>query len=397
MGKLIEFTNGQVEESGLQKVNRKAKKHKAERFYRIALIVMVVAAILTAYFVYEKTKVYTEYTITSSIARNISDGASILDFNGNILSYSKDGANSIDSEGKLLWNRTFDMQSPMVAMCGGMVAFSDYGGNVVYVQSEALESATISTDMPIRQIAVAESGYVAAVLSDASVTWIYLYDMNGTVIAYFRTTMEKSGYPVAIDISPNGELVCISYYSLDCNDIKSSVAFFNFGPVGQNNIDNYVSGYNYSDVLIPFVRFIDNETAVAISDERISTYGGEHKPVSISEMHIIDEIQSVYYGAGTVAVIYKNSSLDAKYRMEVYNSKGEISFQKEFDFDYAGVEISKDSVVLYGDNRLCISTLAGDEKYEGNYESPVLLVLPTVALNKYIVVTEDTIDTVEFN
>ena len=397
MGKLIEFTNGQVEESGLQKVNRKAKKHKTERFYRIALVILIVGAILTAYFVYEKTKVYTTYTVNSSVQRSKADGVTLLEFNGNILSYSKDGANAVDPAGKLLWNRTFDMQSPLASISGGMAAFADYGGNVVYLQSESLESATISTDMPIRQIAVAESGYVAAVLSDTDVTWIYLYDMNGSGIAYFRTTMEKSGYPVTIDISPNGELVCVSYYSLDCNDIKSSVAFFNFGPVGQNSIDNYVSGYNYSNILVPFVKFLDSQTAVAVSDERISFYSGEHKPVSISEMFIIDDIQSVYYGDGAVAVIYKEPAQDAKYRMEVYNNNGEISFQKKFDFDYAGVEISKDSIVLYGDNNLYISTIAGNIKYEGTYESPILMVAPTVAVNRYTVVTEDTIDTVEFD
>lgn len=400
MAEIIKFSEASEEKkeaSGKKTVKKKIWKRRFGRLYRFLLILSLVAAAITAYFVYEKTKIYSEYTLIQSVDRVYAEGNSIIDFNGHIMTFGKDGANAVDSNGKLLWNQTFDMQYPMSSICDDVAAFADYGGSNIYIQNENGDTKIIPTDMPIRKISVASDGYVVAILEDIDVTWIYLYDMNGKVVAYFRTTMEKSGYPVDIDISPNGELVCVSYYYLDCNEIRSSVAFFNFGPVGQNNIDNYVSGYNYSDSLVPMVRFFDNASAFAVSEERLSVYQGEHKPVSVSDMFITSEIYSVYYDDDVIGIVYKNTGKETRYRLELYNTSGEKLSEKEFDFDFSGVNFGNGNVILYGDTDLYIGTYSGDIKYEGTYNNPIQLVLPTVTAYKYIIVTEDTIDTVEFN
>lgn len=392
---IIDFEDARDRETGLKRVNRKERKYRFGRFYRVCLILLLIGAVVLAYFIYEKTKVYSTYQITSSVKRTPVEGAKVLDFGGTILSYSKDGANAMDETGKLLWNQTFDMQNPMISECEDAVAFADYGGSKIYFQNKANETGVISTDMPIRKISVAAKGYVAAVLEDVDVTWIYLYDLNGNAISYFRTTMEKSGYPVDVDISPDGKMVAVSYYYMDCNDIKSSVAFFNFGPVGQNNVDNYVSGFNYTDTLVPIVRFLDDENSISVSSSRLSIYSGAQKPVSISDMFINDEIQSVYYDNDVVAIVYLNKSEGDKYRLEVYNLKGEKLSERKFNFDYSDVTFGNGNVVLYGDKNIYISTYSGATKYEGIYEEPIILTIPTVVRNKYIVVTEDSIDTIE--
>ena len=385
-----------IEETGLERAKRKVRKHRFARVYRIGIIVLVVAGVLAAYFIYEKTKTFTSYSITNSVDYSLADGAKVVEFDGNILTYSKDGAGAVDSTGKLLWNQTFDMQNPLISMCGDTVAFADYGGSSIYVQTSDGESATVSTDMPIRKIRTSSSGYVVAVLEDTDVTWIYHYDMNGNENAYFRTTMEKSGYPLDLDISPDGELICVSYYYLDCDDVKSSVAFYDFGSVGQNYIDNYVSGYNYSDIMVPYVKFLDNETAIAVSSERMSVYAGAHKPVSVSDMFSSDEILSVYTGADAVAIVYRNSSSEAKYRLEIYDKTGKMTGSREFDFDYSNVTLRNNMVVLYGDRNIYIGSFDGTVKFEGTYEEDIHLIIPTVSIDKYIILTDSTIDTVAF-
>jgi hypothetical protein len=385
-----------IEETGLERAKRKVRKHRFARVYRIGIIVLVVAGVLAAYFIYEKTKTFTSYSITNSVDYSLADGAKVVEFDGNILTYSKDGAGAVDSTGKLLWNQTFDMQNPLISMCGDTVAFADYGGSSIYVQTSDGESATVSTDMPIRKIRTSSSGYVVAVLEDTDVTWIYHYDMNGNENAYFRTTMEKSGYPLDLDISPDGELICVSYYYLDCDDVKSSVAFYDFGSVGQNYIDNYVSGYNYSDIMVPYVKFLDNETAIAVSSERMSVYAGAHKPVSVSDMFSSDEILSVYTGADAVAIVYRNSSSEAKYRLEIYDKTGKMTGSREFDFDYSNVTLKNNMVVLYGDRNIYIGSFDGTVKFEGTYEEDIHLIIPTVSIDKYIILTDSTIDTVAF-
>lgn len=373
------------------------KRRKFARAYKCALIISVIAAGIIAYLIYEKTKIYETYSVASSVKRSEATGLKLADFNGNLLTYSKDGAGATDPDGNLLWNMTFDMQAPMMAMKGGMVAFADYGGSKVYVQSEKGENVEISTAMPISKIRISSNGYILAVLEDSNVTWIYMYDMNGTVIAYFRTTMEKSGYPIDVDISDDGELVCVSYYYLDSNEEKSSVAFYNFGSVGQNNIDNYVSGYNYTDKLVPKVLFLNSSSAVSVSEDSINFYAGEHKPVNIGTPFLCDNLLSVFSGKDMVGLVFDNEANGTKYRLDVYDAKSNLLCQKEFDFDYSMIAFSKDVFVICGDSSLYIGTYSGDMKYEGNYSEDIVLVIPAVVQNKFIFVTEKSIDTVEFD
>lgn len=390
--KMIEFPG---KAASADEIRAKRKKRRLTRAYLVAAVFFAVAAVVIGYFIYVKTKTYDNCVTTGSIKREYLAGTKLLNFDDTILTYSKDGANAIDSTGKLLWNITFDMQSPLVAVSRGTVAFADYGGSRIYVQTSKGDSGVVTTDKPIRKITVSEKGYVGAVLEDTDVTWIYMYDLNGTIISYFRTTMEKSGYPIDIALSPSGELMCVSYYYMDCNDVKSSVAFFNFGEVGQNSIDNYESGFNYTDIMVPYVNFMDNETAFAVSSKRLSMFGGAHKPVSISEMIITDEVLSVFSSSEVIAIVYDNAANNTKYRLELYDRTGKKLSEKAFDFDYSNVCFGKGSVALYGDASLFVCTDSGELKFEGTYSKPILLAVPSSGNYRYTFVTEDSVDTVE--
>lgn len=384
------------ESSGLDKVRQKTARKRRVIFYRICIAVFLIGAALVGYFIYENTKVYEGYTIKSRVGRTKVAGTKVLEFDGGILSYSKNGAGAMDTNGKLLWNITFDMQNPVMSACNDTAAFADFGGNTIYIATTGGRQNTVKTDKPIRDIAVSSAGYVVAVLEDTSVTWLYMYDTNGKEIAFFRTSMEKSGYPVSVDISEDGELVAISYYYVDCDDITTQVAFYNFGSVGQNFIDNLVSGFNYADTMMPLVRFLDKKTAFGISQERLCIFEGAHKPVGISDMFISDEVLSVYNTRDAIAVIYRNGEYDNKYRMEVYSNTGKILSKKVFSFDYTGVSFGNGNVILYGGNDLFISTYNGETKYEGKYEDTISLVIATKDRAKYVIMTENSIDTVSF-
>ncbi|MCQ2524804.1 MAG: DUF5711 family protein [Lachnospiraceae bacterium] len=396
MSRTIAFPDRRDTQAENNRINDKIRRRHRTRFYTILLLLGLVCALVLAYFIYENTKVYKSLEMTQSVTRQDVFQSNILPLGENLLTYSKDGANCMDSSGNLLWNMTFGMQNPMVSICRETAAFADYGASTIYVHTKDGNTAEIDTSMPIRKLTVSEKGIVAAVLEDTNLTWIYIYDMNSTVIAYFRITMEKSGYPVDVDISPSGELVCVSYYYLDSGEKRSSVAFYNFGEVGQNNIDNYVSGYNYEN-FVPYVEFMDNSTVFAASTGRISVYEGKQKPVSISETLITDEVLSVFNSESNIGVVYENVNSEKKYRLEIYNSKGALESKTEFDFDYSSVAFGKDWFIIYGNTDLYVATISGEKRFEGKYIKPMKLVIPSNVQSKYYVVTEGSFDTMELN
>lgn len=373
----------------------KIKSHKFTIFYRTILVIILIAAILAALYIQWKNKVYTQMTVMSSAEIHITQDAHLLPFAGHLLTYSKDGAGCMDIKGNAVWNQTFEMQNPIVDMCQNVVAIGDYNGRNIYVMDTGGVMGNITTNKPVRDFCVAANGVVAVVLDDTDTTWIYLYDAQGRELAYFRTTMKESGYPVSVSISPNAQLVCVSYLFVDSGQMKTSVAFYNFGDVGQNSTNNYVSGYDYLDVIVPITRFLDNRSLFAVSDDRIMFYSGAQKPVSEAESLISDSIQSVYYGNEYVGLVFISTETSGRYRLDVYHKSGELRQSIEFDIEYSDILFQEDRIIIYNESECLIYSSSGAEKYRGQFERAVLVLIPQSNARWYMIVTPDSIDTVE--
>ena len=373
----------------------KIKSHKFTIFYRTILVFILIVAIVAALYIQWKNKIYTQMTVVASADIHITQDANLLPFAGYLLTYSKDGAGCMDIKGNAIWNQTFEMQNPMVAMCQNVVAIGDYNGRNIYVMDTGGVMGSITTNKPMRDFCVASNGVVAVVLDDTDTTWIYLYDAKGKELVYFRTTMKDSGYPIKVSISPNAQLVCVSYLFVDSGQVKSSVAFYNFGDVGQNNTNNYVSGYDYLDVVVPFTSFLDNKSLFAVSDDRIMFYGGAQKPVVIAERLISETVQSVYYGDEYVGLVFISTESSSRYRLDVYHKSGEFRQSIEFDIDYRDILFREDQIIIYNESECRIYSSNGTEKYSGRFEKSALVLIPQNNAYRYMIVTSDSIDTVE--
>lgn len=372
----------------------KIVKYRLRKVYQGFLILVIAAGIAAAFFISQKNRVYTEYAVTESYPRKVAGGTKTIALGSCILTYSNDGASCFDLKGKAIWNETFEMQDPIVAVCRNTIAFGDYNGRKIYVMNTQGILGEVATNMPIRALAVAESGVVAAVLDDADITWIYLYNSNGEVAVRFKTTMSQFGYPAGISLSPNNNLAMISFLSQDEGDVKSSVAFYNFGEVGQNEVDNYMSGYDYPAV-VPHVRFMTSELAYAIGDDRLAFYEGAQKPVSKFEILLEDEVRSVYNNEEYVALVTYDTTGAHKYMISVYDSSGEKHLSQGFDLEYRNVVLSGENIYIYGETECCIYNMAGVEKFRGTMQESISLLIPGESIGRFTLVNQESIDVVE--
>lgn len=373
----------------------KIKSHKFTIFYRVSLVLVLLLALGFVLFIQWQNKVYTEITELSSVEIQITSDAQLVPFGLNLLTYSKDGIRCMDTKGNAVWNQTFEMQNPMVDINQNVVAVGDYNGRQIYVMNTETLLGSITTNRPVRNFCVSASGVVAAVLDDTDVTLIYLYDSQGNELVHFRTTMKESGYPVDVSISPSGELVCVSYLYVDGGHMKSSVAFYNFGAVGQNSTDNYVSGYDYIDTVVPFTRFLDNKSLFAVSDDRIMFFGGAQKPVSAAEHLVDDEVRGVYYGSEYVGLVFNSKESGSRYRLDVYHKSGVFERSIEFDIECRDILFYEDQIIIYNESDCRIYSNKGIQKYAGKFNKTALMLIPQKAAYNYMVVTPDSIDTIE--
>lgn len=374
---------------------QKIRRHKLTTMYRIALILFALGAVAVLIMVQYKRHVYTGYDIVSSIKREKSEESTDIRFQDSILTYSKDGAHCSDVKGEVTWNQTYEIQDVKLAMCQNVVAIGNYNGREIYVQNTGGQLGTINTTMPIRNLAVSANGFVTAVLADSDVTWISTYNSEGENKYNGSAHMNDSGYPAAVSLSPNGELLAVNYVYVDAGIVKTNVVFYNFGPVGANNSDFIVSIYTNEDVIMPQVTFMNNDTAFAVGDSKLCIYKGSQKPVEAAGFLYDEEVQSVFYNEKYIGLVFVSQDMQYRYRMDVYDSSAQKVGSYYFDMEYTDIFFEEGQFAVYNETECIITTFDNVEKYRGFFSKTVNLMIPTTTAYKYVLVTDSSIDTIQ--
>lgn len=371
-------------------------KHHLTKIYRVILCVVLVIVIAASIHFYREGKVYTEYEVTKTYDSIGSKDSKVEVYNqNNILCYSRDGVSAYNAKGEQLWNRTFEMQSPIIRTSGEYVVAGDYKGNEIYLMNASGPCATITCNKIIIDINVSRGGVVIATLDDSSVTWLELYASDGTSLATIRTTMDQTGFPVKLSMSPDNKKMMVSYLKARGNGIQTSLAFYNFGDVGQNMTDKIVSGYDYAEKVIPFLHYVDENTAVCVGEDVLQIYYGKQIPELKTQAEVEKDIQSVYCGEGYTVLVYRNEESEDKYRADIYDLNAKLVLTKTFNMEYDNIVISNNNVLIYNSAEVLMWNLKGLEKYNGELGTDIKAIIPTKNEMKFIVVRNDGVEMVK--
>ncbi len=398
MAGIIKFPKKNIEEDSPDKVRwtykDRIRSHKMVIIYRLLLVIALVCAVTVAAYLQSRNRSYETCEVTSSADNHSIRTENQLDLDGYVLSYGMDGAACVDSSGAAMWNITYQMQEPLISVQGDMAAIGDYGSRTVYIVNTAGSVGQITTTLPIYKFCISKSGEIAVVLGDTDITWIYLYNTDGDILAYFKTTMRQSGFPMDLSISPSGKLVGVSYVYVDSGEMRSRVAFYNFGDVGQNETDNYVSGYDYMGIVIPTICFMDDENVYAVADDRIMFYRGAEKPVSVAEHLVSDEIQKVFYDEENVALVFFSDQAEYRNRIEVFDKSGNMVDSRETTMEFRGLVMKDDIVYVYSESRALIFRVGGVTIYDGTLPRSTYLLVPGNRAGRFTTINSATVDTV---
>ena len=373
----------------------KIMKHKLTSVYRVLLVLVGIAALIALIAVQYNRHIYTGYDIVASVARQSAAGTIDVRLGRSILTYSKDGVHCTNTKGEVTWNQTYQIQDVRLSISGDTVAIGDYNGRNIYLQNSLQQLGTVTTTMPIRDVAVSASGIVTAVLADTDKALINTYNSSGKMLYKGEAHMEGSGYPGAIGLSPGGELLGVAYVYVDAGILKTNIAFYNLDSVGESYTDKIVSTWSYSDMIVPVLRFMNDDTAFAVGDSRLMIYTGSHKPVSALE-HIYDEeVLSVFYNEEYVGLVFRSDQSEYLYRLDVYSAAAKEVGSFYFDIEYTDLFFDQDKFVVYNETECVIKTFGDIEKFHGTFSKSVRLMLPGNSAYRYVIVTDNSIDTIQ--
>lgn len=359
------------------------------------LIIIAAFCVLAVSFLLNKQ--YKGYKIVESNVTDYENTANYIEFCNGLLKYTPDGVSYIDANANTVWSAGVDMKQPVAVVSGKYVAIADLNGNAVGVFNDEGPVSNLTMPYSICDVDVANQGAFAVVLESEETNYINLYNKKGEIVYEIQTTIDKSGYPLDISISDDGEKLFTSYLNIDNSLAENSLAAYNFGDVGQNsNADRMVGGYKFDKEVIPKVEFVDNNTVVAFGTRTITVYAMKEKPTDKATIELKEDIRSVFYNKKYIGVIQNYTGKeDHKYIIKVYNLNGNLEFDSFVDFEYNNIYAANKEIILTGGEDCTIFRTNGSVKFSGKLSGNIMSMVPNSNSLEYVVVYDDLTETIK--
>lgn len=372
------------------KLGRHRRSIRKHRLLFIGVFCLLLISGLLFLYLY----VGTDYSVLSREERSDISGTIYTEFGENFLKCSSDGVTCLAGSGSVLWNSTFNMQSPMINICGTTAAVADQQGTQIHIFNESGQIGQFQTSLPIEKVRVARQGVVAAVLSDGDVTWINFYDSQGKEIAKTRTSLGEYGYPLDVALSPDGMKILVSYLRVTQGIMNTRVCFYNFDSVGQTELNNMVTEQTYDNTVAPEVFFIDQDMSVVLLSNGFSLFKGRQVPEQKKKVEFESEILSAFHDGEYFGFIFKSDKEEHKYKMLIYNAAGRQVAKTYFDLEYKQVKLRGGRLILFNDRNFEIYNTRGRRRFSGTYDKAIQDIIKVKGFQKYVVLTQNHVTTV---
>ena len=369
------------------------EKARKKRWKKTALIAAVVAALAVGVYLLINLQTYTSARALDTYTVSGASGSAYEQFADGVLKYSRDGISYLNQHGEEMWNQPYQMKNPVVDVNGSSAAVADKGGNSVLAFNEEGVRGETQTNLPIERVRVSEQGIVSVILTDENEARVLCYDAAGNLLVENKTSMNGTGYPLDVALSPDGETMQVLYLYTEAGAVKSRVIYYNFGESGEEKTDHLVAQTEYEDTVMASGFFMDEKISVAVGDNRLTIYRGGNVPEETENIEIKKQIKSVFHNEKYIGMVLKNEGKEG-YELRLYNTRGQVAMSENFTGDYSHVKLCGSQVIMYDGKNCSIFTRGGIHKFDGEMNSNILEIFPVPGVNKYIVMNENGLEVV---
>lgn len=370
---------------------------KKKRIVYITVFVLVIVGVIALYKYnsYVENKIYSDYSVEYTMETDRDIKSRYYDYADGALCFTDDGMSYIKN-GREVWNQGFEIKNPVMDICGGYVAIGELKSNKVHLYDINGEASEIKLKYPLINVEVSEQGVVAAVLEDSKANYFQITDKSGKELVTGRTVLKGNGYPVDFSLSQDGQKMIVSYIYVSGGISQSKVLFYNFSEIGQNSTDRMVGGFNqYTSTIVPDVEFINNNTAVAFGDDKLTVYKMKEKPSIKEEIELDEKIQSIFYSEKYIGIVFRNDDKEKARVLKVYNTSGKQIFSKDIDSEYSEIVFAGNHVLKYNDKKCELISLKDVVKYEKTFDVAVEKMIPVEGHMRYMMILPGKVEGIE--
>lgn len=365
---------------------KKKQKIKLNRMQWTIIIGLLVIVGVLVYALVKNNRVSGSYEVVTSLSRGDDTSVYYQIMRKGMIRYSKDGMAMTDKSGNLIWTQTYEMTSPAIAVSDPYVAVGDIGANTIYIFNEYGQLGRINTDVPIQEIRISAQGVIAAVLSDSATNYINLYDKQGNVLGSIKASLQNTGYPLAIALSSDATRLLASYLCMDGSTVKTRVISYNFSDTQSKHVIDTLE----LEELYPKIEFLENNKAVMFGEKSFVLYNTDTKEIT-AQQTFENEIASVFCSDQKIGFIFKASDENGQYYMEIYNKAGRKNSSVYFDFDYEGINVYDDEVILYNSQEMAVYQMNGRLKFTSTLNTSVTNIMASWESGMYWLVDDQSL------
>lgn len=363
---------------------------------RVALSILILALFIGVMVLIGELRVYDSYEVSDSIERSSSGVTQYERFGKYLLEYSNDGISCVGDDRDVIWNQSFEMISPKIEICGAYLVIYDAGGTEIFILTEGGLQKEIETTSPIQTVCIAEQGTVAVLMKENKEAQVKLFDAKGNELANGKFYSAKGSFPVDIALSYDGTKLAVDMVDVSQGNVSTTISFYNFGSVGQSEIDNNVGTYTFEGILVPEIDYISNSRMIGMGTGRMLVFDGTQKPELSKEVVIEEEILSYFHNEKYVGIVYDNVEDENLWHVKVMDMRGFTVMESDLSIAYSKIEFLSNNEVCATNATECeLFTLHGVKKFKYTFDEELYKILAGNSKQNYTFIFKDTMEEVK--
>ncbi len=354
----------------------------------VVLLVFVVELIMAL-------RHYNSYEVSNTIERSNSSTTQYESFHGYLLEYSNDGISCVGDNDEIVWNQSFEMVSPEIQICGDYLVVYDAAGTEIFILTESGLQKNIETTSPIQTVCIAEQGTIAVLMKEDQEYQVKLFDKKGNELANGKFYGNKGGFPIDIALSYDGTKLAVDFVDVSNGTLSTTISFYNFGSVGQSEIDNNVGSYTFDGIVVPEIDYVSNSRMVGMGTGKMLVFEGTQKPKLTREVVIEEEIMAYFHNEKYVGIVYDNIEVENSWHIKVMDMRGNVVMEND-------TTILFDTIEFLSNNEICVSngtecelfTTHSIKKFSYTFDKELYKILAGDNGQNYTFIFKDTIEEV---
>lgn len=382
-------------ETNYEELDEQILEHRKYIIKRVLQVLAIVVGVVIVVELLLAIRSFDSYEVLDSSNRNRSGATQYQMFGDSLLEYSNDGISCISRRNDILWNQSFEMTSPDVEICGEYLVVYDAAGTKLFIMTESGLQKSLEMTAPIQAVCIANQGTIAVLMKENQVSQVKLFDKKGNELANGKFYGDKGGFPIDIALSHDGTKLAVDMVDVTQGQVNTTISFYNFGSVGQSEIDNNVGTYTFKGLLVPKIDYVSNSRMIGMGTGKLLVFDGAQKPELSREIPITEEVLSFFHNDKYIGIVYDNIEVENSWHIKVMDMRGKIVMENDTTIPYNKIEfLSNNEICVMNATQCELFTIHSVRKFSYEFDEELSKVFATDGGQDYTFIFKDTIEEV---